>query len=56
MSYMFLHYIGGLIYWIFVKFCKTKLESEQANKHIERNIIVLLIAVFIIAFITIKIL
>ena len=55
MSYMFLHYLGGIVYWIFVKFCKTKLDDEYKNEHIERNIFTFLVSVLVIGFIVIKI-
>lgn len=28
MSYVFVSYSGGFIYWVAVKFCKTKLNDE----------------------------
>lgn len=50
MSYMKLNYIGGVVYWVFIKFCATELKNEQANKNIERNIFVLLVIILGTAF------
>lgn len=55
MSYMFLSYIGGFIFWVVFKFCKTSYNDEIANKNIERNIFVFLVTILIVAFLTIKI-
>lgn len=30
--------LGGLWYWILVKFCKTKLSDEQADENRRRNL------------------
>ena len=55
MSYMFLSYLGGFIYWMLIKFCKTSYNEEIEEKNIVRNIIVLIIFIFIVAFFSIKI-
>jgi hypothetical protein len=31
-------YVGGLWYWILIKFCQTKLADEQANENRRRNL------------------
>ena len=33
--------IGGFLWWIFVRFCKTDLKEEQSENHWARNIFVL---------------
>ena len=53
MSYMFLSYIGGFIFWVVFKLCKTSYNDEISNKNIERNILFLLVTILIIAFLTI---
>ncbi|KFF05920.1 hypothetical protein [Flavobacterium reichenbachii] len=30
--------LGGLWYWILIKFCRTKLSDEQADKNRRRNL------------------
>ena len=39
MRYPILHYLGGFIWWIFIKFCKTDLEIEQGENNRVRNIL-----------------
>jgi hypothetical protein len=55
MRYELLTDIGGFIWWFFIKFCSTKLEEEQTKEKWSRNIIVLIVAAYLIAFATIKI-
>lgn len=50
MRYTDLNNIGGLIYWIFIKFCKTNLTEEQSEKFWARNILVLLILGTLVGF------
>ncbi len=54
MRYEFLIDIGGFIWWL-LKFCSTKLEEEQTKEKWSRNIIVLIVAAYLIAFVSIKI-
>lgn len=54
MSYVFVSYSGGFIYWVAVKFCKTKLNDELDINKKERNIFTFIISVLVIGFITIK--
>jgi hypothetical protein len=46
--------IGGLLWWILIKFCKTKLEDEQSDDKWSRNILFLIVLGLIVAFISIK--
>ena len=46
--------IGGFLWWLLIKFCKTKLEEEQIKERWPRNIIFLLFITYLIAYITIK--
>jgi hypothetical protein len=55
MRYELLTDIGGFLWWIFIKFCSTKLEEEQTKEKWSRNIIVFIVAAYLIAFVTIKI-
>lgn len=41
-------YLGGLWYWILIKFCKTKLSDEQADKNRRRNLFFLCFLYFIV--------
>ncbi len=54
MRYELLNEIGGFIYWIIFKFCKTKLSEEQNIKNRERNIFIFIISIFILGFISVK--
>jgi hypothetical protein len=46
--------IGGFLWWLLIKFCKTKLEDEQKEENWSRNIFFLIIIGLVIAFFTIK--
>lgn len=46
MTYSIYSDLGGLLWWIFVRFCKTDLKEEQSKNYWARNIFVL-IMVFI---------
>ncbi|MEO8255554.1 MAG: hypothetical protein ABI554_14335 [Flavobacterium sp.] len=54
MRYPFLHYLGGFLWWFFVKFCKTDLDNEQAEDKRIRNILFTLILGIIATFISVK--
>lgn len=56
MRYELLTDIGGFIWWLLIKFCSTKLEEEQTKENWSRNIIVFVVAGYLIAFVMIKIL
>lgn len=47
MRYNDLSDIGGGIWWLFVRFCRTELEKEQSKEYWARNIFVLIL-IFII--------
>lgn len=46
--------IGGFLWWLLIKFCKTKLEDEQAQDKWARNILFLIVLGLIATFISIK--
>ena len=46
--------IGGFLWWLFIKFCKTKLEDEQKEEKWSRNIFFLIVIGLTIAFVSIK--
>lgn len=46
--------IGGFLWWLLIKFCKTKLEDEQAEDKWARNILFLIVLGLIATFISIK--
>lgn len=39
MRYPLLHYLEGFLWWLFIKFCQTDLETEQAEAKRIRNIL-----------------
>ena len=38
MNASFYNLLGGFYWWIFIKFCQTKLKEEQADKNRIRNL------------------
>jgi hypothetical protein len=50
----FLSYIGGFVWWLFIKFTKTNLEKEQSDENLPRNIFILLITILVITFVSVK--
>jgi len=40
--------LGGLLWWIFIRFCKTDLDEEQSEKYQARNLFLIIIIVFLI--------
>jgi len=54
MRFPFLHYVGGFIWWVFIKFCKTDLETEQAEDKRIRNIFFTLVIGTALGFIAVK--
>lgn len=54
MRYPLLDYLGGFLWWLIIKFCKTKLEDEQAQDKWARNILFLILLGLIATFISIK--
>lgn len=51
MRYTDLADIGGFLWWLFIKFCKTNLKEEQTESKWSRNIFVLLVFGTLIGFI-----
>jgi len=45
---------GGFLWWLIIKFGKTKLEDEQTKEKWARNLFFLIILGILIAFLTIK--
>ena len=54
MRYSDLTDIGGFIWWVLIKFCRTKLKNEQTKEKWSRNLIVFLITLIFSAFIANK--
>ena len=46
--------LGGFLWWLLIKFCKTNLKDEQANDNWSRNIFFLIVIGLIISFVYIK--
>lgn len=47
--------VGGFLWWLLIKFCKTDLKEEQADDKWGRNIFFVIIVGFVIAFLTLKV-
>ena len=45
---------GGFLWWILIKFCKTKLEDEQKEKNWARNIFFSIVFGYVLVFFSIK--
>ncbi len=58
MNSEFYNLIGGFYFWLFIKFCQTKLSEEQDNKYRSRNLftafLINLLIIILICFIFIK--
>jgi hypothetical protein len=52
--YMFLVKLGGFLWWVLIRFGKTKLSEEQLEEKKERNIFFLFITIFVFSIIKIK--
>ncbi len=50
----FSKYLGGLLWWIFIKFCKTDLEAEQAEDKRIRNTLFTIVIGTAIGFIAVN--
>jgi|GEM_PF-989373 len=53
-KYMLIVEIGGFLWWLLIKFCKTSLEKEQDHKYSARNIFFLCVVFLFIAYIKVK--
>src|SRR5690554_2563173 len=53
MRYTDLSDIGGFLWWLLIKFCKTDLKDEQKENKWSRNILTLLLFGLLFVFITI---
>lgn len=49
-------YIGGYLWWVLVRFCKSELKDEQQPEKWVRNLFFLIILGLIVAFIVLKVL
>lgn len=47
--------LGGFLWWLLIRFTKTKLSDEQTEEKWARNIAFLLLCVLIIGFISVKV-
>jgi hypothetical protein len=54
MRYILLTDIGGFLWWLVFKFCRTKLEDEQKAENWARNIFILIVFGVLIAIISNK--
>lgn len=54
MRYPLFHYLGGLLWWIIIKFCKTDLQEEQGENNWARNVFFMIVIIIILSFIAIK--
>jgi hypothetical protein len=54
MRYPLPDYLEGFLWWIFIKFCKTDLEAEQAEDKRVRKIFFTLVIGTALAFVSVK--
>ena len=54
MRYIFVSDIGGFLWWVLIKFCKTNLADEQTEDKWSRNIFFVLILFMLTMFIATK--
>lgn len=54
MRFIYLSELGGLLWWIFIRFTKTDLDVEQSEKKWARNLVFLIALGMIIAYISIN--
>jgi hypothetical protein len=54
MRYELLTDLGGFLWWLLIKFCKTNLEKEQSKDKWSRNIFFLIVIGIVIGFIVVK--
>ena len=47
--------IGGFLWWLIVRRCKTELKKEQTKENWSRNYFFLIVIVFLIALMTLKV-
>ena len=54
MRYELLTDLGGFLWWLLIKFCKTNLEKEQSKDKWSRNIFFLVAIGTVLGFIAVK--
>lgn len=47
--------IGGFLWWLLIRFCKTELKDEQAYDKWARNLFFLIVLGMIITFISVRV-
>ena len=45
---------GGSLWWVFIRFCRTKLSDERKEEKSARNFIFLVFMCYLVAFIVVK--
>jgi hypothetical protein len=53
-GYRYQGQIGGFLWWLLIRFCKTKLEDEQTHDKMARNVFFIVMIVFVMMFIAVK--
>lgn len=46
--------LGGSLWWVLIRFCRTKLSDEHKKEKSARNFVFLIFICYLIAFVTIK--
>jgi len=46
--------LGGFIWWLAVRFGRTRLKDEQSEKHLERNVLLFLVIAYLLGYVTVK--
>jgi len=54
MRYTDLTELGGFLWWVLIRFCRTKLKDEQGKDKWSRNIFFLMILFFVVMFLSTK--
>ncbi|UMY65275.1 MULTISPECIES: hypothetical protein [unclassified Flavobacterium] len=47
--------LGGFIWWVAVRFCRTRLKEEQSEKHLERNVVLFLVVAYLLGYVTVQV-
>lgn len=54
MRFPFFHYLGGLLWWLIIKFCRTNLDQEQSDDKWIRNVLFTIFIIILLIFLSVK--
>ena len=52
--YSLLNHLGGFIWWLCVKFCRTSLKEEQAENKWSRNIFLMIVLIIFLGIVSVN--